>query len=181
MLLQQGESDTVEFKETLDNEAIESLAAFANTKGGTLLIGVRDDGVVLGIMLGKETLRDWANQIALATHVHPQIMPLSYADKTIVRLEVSESPIKPVPCRGRYFMRVSKSNRQMTDDDLTRAVLEKRGITWDEIAEPRATLNDLDSEQLRRFRVLCNQKGRRAIPPTGIPAEYLSNIRQSRR
>jgi ATP-dependent DNA helicase RecG len=164
LLLQQGESDTVEFKETLDNEALESVAAFANTKGGTLLIGVRDDGAVLGIMLGKETLRDWANQIALATHVHPQIMPISHAGKTIVRLEVTESPIKPVPCRGRYFMRVSKSNRQMTDDDLTRAVLGKVGITWDEIAEPRATLNDLDPELLRRFRVLCNQKGRRAIP-----------------
>ena len=65
LLLQQGESDTVEFKETLDNEALESVAAFANTKGGTLLIGVRDDGAVLGIMLGKETLRDWANQIAI--------------------------------------------------------------------------------------------------------------------
>jgi ATP-dependent DNA helicase RecG len=52
----------------------------------------------------------------------------------------------------------------MTDDDLTRAVLGKVGITWDEIAEPRATLNDLDPELLRRFRVLCNQKGRRAIP-----------------
>jgi ATP-dependent DNA helicase RecG len=97
ILLQQGESDSVEFKETLDNEALESVAAFANTKGGTLLIG--------------------------------------------------------------------KSNRQMTDDDLTRAVLEKVGITWDEIAEPRATLDDLDPGQLRRFRTLCNQKGRRALPP----------------
>jgi ATP-dependent DNA helicase RecG len=72
LLLQQGESDIVEFKETLDNEALESVAAFANTKGGTLRIGVRDDDAVLGIMLGKETLRDWANQIALATHVHPR-------------------------------------------------------------------------------------------------------------
>lgn len=165
LLLQQGESDTVEFKETLDNEALESVSAFANTKGGTLLIGVRDDGTVLGIMLGRETLRDWANQIALATHVHPQITSIAYAGKTIVRIEVSESPIKPVPCRGRYFMRVSKSNRQMTDDDLTRAVLGKVGITWDEVVEPRATLDDLDPGQLRRFRILCNQKGRRALPP----------------
>jgi len=165
LLLQQGESETIEFKETLDNEALESVAAFANTKGGTLLIGVRDGGEVAGITLGKETLREWANQIAQATHVHPQITSCSYAGKTIVRLDVSESPIKPVPCRGRYFMRVGKSNRQMTDDDLTRAVLGKVGITWDEIAEPRATLNDLDPEQLRRFRILCNQKGRRAIPP----------------
>ena len=35
------------------------------------LIGVRDDGTVRGITLGKETLREWANHIAQATHLHP--------------------------------------------------------------------------------------------------------------
>ena len=38
-LLQQGESETIEFKESLDNEALESIAAFANAGGGTLLSG----------------------------------------------------------------------------------------------------------------------------------------------
>ena len=52
----------------------------------------------------------------------------------------------------------------MTDDDLTRAVLEKIGMTWDQVVEPRAMLSDLDPEQLRRFRKLCNLKGRRPIP-----------------
>ena len=52
----------------------------------------------------------------------------------------------------------------MTDDDLTRAVLGKVGMTWDQVVEPRATLSDLDPEQLRRFRKLCNLKGRRPIP-----------------
>lgn len=76
-------------------------------------------------------------------------------------------PIPLSPClkhRGRYFKRVAKSNRQMTDDDLTRAVLEKVGMTWDQVVEPRATLSDLDPEQLRRFRKLCNLKGRRPAP-----------------
>ena len=52
-LLRAGESETVEFKESLDREALETVAAFANTSGGTLLIGVRDDGTVRGITLGK--------------------------------------------------------------------------------------------------------------------------------
>jgi len=52
----------------------------------------------------------------------------------------------------------------MTDDDLTRSVLDKLGMTWDEVVEPRATLNDLDSVQLQRFRTLCDRQGRRPIP-----------------
>ena len=163
-LLAEGESETVELKESLDEEAFETVAAFANTKGGTLLVGVADDGTVKGVTLGKETVRDWANRIAQATHVHPQLTRLSHAGKTVAAVAVAESPLKPVPCRGRYFKRVGKSNRQMTDDDLTRAVLEKVGMTWDQVVEPRATLDDLDPEQLRRFRKLCNLKGRRTIP-----------------
>ena len=163
-LLEKGESETVEFKESLDREALETIAAFANTRGGALLIGVRDDGTVRGIALGKESLREWANHIAQATHLHPRIGSLSYEGKTVVVIELPESPLKPVPCRGRYLKRVAKSNRQMTDDDLTRAVLEKVGMTWDQVVEPRATLNDLDPAQMGRFRKLCNLKGRRPIP-----------------
>ncbi|HEX29463.1 TPA: transcriptional regulator [Candidatus Poribacteria bacterium] len=164
-LLQEGESEVVEFKENLDNEALETISAFANTKGGMLLIGVRDDGTVKGITLGKETLRDWANRIAQATHMNPQISMVDYKGEAIVLIRVLESPMKPVPCRGRYFKRVGKSTRRMTEEDLTRAVLDKVGMTWDEVVEPRATLDDLDPEQLRRFRSLCNQKERRPIPP----------------
>jgi len=163
-LLAEGESETVEFKESLDREALETVAAFANTRGGTVLVGVHDDGTVRGITTGKETLREWANHIAQATHLHPRIEALSYEDKTIAVIEVPESPLKPVPCRGRYFKRVAKSNRQMTDDDLTRVVLDRVGMTWDQVVEPRATQSDLDPEQLRRFRKLCNLKGRRPAP-----------------
>jgi len=52
-LLAEGESETVEFKESLDREALETVAAFANTRGGTLLIGVQDDGTARGITVGK--------------------------------------------------------------------------------------------------------------------------------
>ncbi len=171
-----GESLVVEFKETLDEEARESIAAFANTKGGVVLIGVTDHGQVKGIMLGKESLRDWVNDIAQATPVHPQLTPLTYQDKTIVVIQVDESPVKPVPCRGRYLKRVGKSNRKMTEDDLTRAILGKVGMRWDEVVEIRATLSDLDPNQIRRFRTLCNRKGRRRIPDEEDDALVLQKL-----
>lgn len=65
-LIEEGESDTLEFKSTLrwdiragkSNQAIEraclkTIAAFLNTNGGTLLIGVRDDGSIEGIETDK--------------------------------------------------------------------------------------------------------------------------------
>jgi ATP-dependent DNA helicase RecG len=48
-LVKKGECETVEFKISFDREAIETLAAFANTKGGTVLIGVQNSGKLCGV------------------------------------------------------------------------------------------------------------------------------------
>jgi predicted HTH transcriptional regulator len=39
-LIRKGESNSLEFKSHFSNEAIETIAAFSNTRGGTLLVGV---------------------------------------------------------------------------------------------------------------------------------------------
>ncbi|WP_323720659.1 ATP-binding protein [Acetomicrobium sp.] len=39
-LIEKGESDIVEFKESFNKETIETVSAFANTKGGIIIIGV---------------------------------------------------------------------------------------------------------------------------------------------
>ena len=61
-IIRSGESKSVEFKETLslnirnhtkdkimEDVVIKSIAAFFNTNGGTLLIGIDDSGVIKGI------------------------------------------------------------------------------------------------------------------------------------
>jgi ATP-dependent DNA helicase RecG len=51
-LLAQGESWTVEFKECIDalsNSVFETVCSFSNRYGGHLLLGVNNDGEVLGV------------------------------------------------------------------------------------------------------------------------------------
>ena len=43
-LIQNGESETLEFKTSFGKEVIITLSAFANTKGGKVLFGVGNDG-----------------------------------------------------------------------------------------------------------------------------------------
>src|SRR5262249_7831787 len=66
-LIATGESETVEFKESFGDEALEAIGAFASARGGILLIGVKDSGDVLGVQIGKKTLEDIANRIQEAT------------------------------------------------------------------------------------------------------------------
>ena len=43
------EGEEVEFKRQWTDQALEDLAAFANTRGGTVFVGVDDDGQVVGV------------------------------------------------------------------------------------------------------------------------------------
>jgi len=65
-LINTGESSTVEFKSTLrwnlhsnrfdkkvEHTVLKTIVAFLNTDGGTLLVGVRDDGRVMGLEIDK--------------------------------------------------------------------------------------------------------------------------------
>jgi predicted HTH transcriptional regulator len=52
MKIPKAESKTVEFKTAFNQDAIVSLVAFANAVGGSVYVGVRDDGNVTGVSLG---------------------------------------------------------------------------------------------------------------------------------
>ncbi|MFH1882545.1 MAG: ATP-binding protein [Planctomycetota bacterium] len=48
LLLKEGEGLTVEFKEQYTPRIDRDIVAFSNTKGGIILIGVSDEGKVIG-------------------------------------------------------------------------------------------------------------------------------------
>jgi predicted HTH transcriptional regulator len=71
--LPRGESLTVEFKTSFNEDVSQTLVAFANAKGGSVFVGVSDSGEAKGVTLGAETLNTWLNEIKLKTT--PQLIP----------------------------------------------------------------------------------------------------------
>ncbi|MDZ4678451.1 MAG: ATP-binding protein [Oligoflexia bacterium] len=63
LLIKEGEGLTVEFKERYTSKIAHDIVAFANSKGGKILLGVADDGSIKGAKLtGQLRLKflDWA-------------------------------------------------------------------------------------------------------------------------
>ena len=56
-LIHKGESETLEFKNYFNDQVIETIAAFSNTTGGTILIGIDSREKVTNVTLGKETIK----------------------------------------------------------------------------------------------------------------------------
>ena len=116
ILIEDGESETLELKESFNQKAVETAGAFANTRGGTILVGVDKESTVKGASITNETLKDWANRISNASEptLIPDVTSLDVEGNNVVVIFVKEFPLKPVAIRGRCYRRVGPSNRQMT-------------------------------------------------------------------
>lgn len=177
-IIKNGESHTVEFKESLDREVIETTVAFSNSKGGIILIGVTDSGKARGITIGAETLREWNNHTSQVTEptVIPELELLDFNGKEIVIIRVKEYPLKPVSFRGRCFKRVSNSNRQMSPQEIAQMHLQSTGNSWDALP---ATISDSDvinSENIKNYILSSTNSGRRRFLKTDEPLEILGKL-----
>lgn len=152
-LLQQGESQLLEFKTSFCRETNESLVAFANSRGGGVLLGVNDQGIVVGVDLSAETIKDWLNQVKNSTY--PQLIPdvelLTQEGKSIVYLRVQEQPIKPIAYKQRYFKRVQNANHLMSLAEIANEHLKTLNASWDYYLDTRHDLSDLSQEKIRAF------------------------------
>lgn len=96
-IIKLGESETQEFKPAFNTDVIETAVAFANTRGGRILIGVSDTGQPLKQIFGKEVLRDYVNRIATATEptIIPDAQRIETGNGDFVILSIPEFPLKP--------------------------------------------------------------------------------------
>ena len=145
-----GETSTTEFKATFQKEVIETVVAFANAKGGQILIGVSDAMHIKGVVINNETLKDWLNQIKNNTHpsVLPDIESHQIDGKTIVQISISEQPVKPIAYKSRYFMRVKYANHLMTLDEIANEHLKSINSSWDYHIDTRHDYADISMEKV---------------------------------
>lgn len=149
----QGENATAEFKENFDREVIETAAAFANTNGGVILIGVSDQREIRGITVGKETLRDVSNRISQSTEprVVLEIESVDLEGKSVLLIRIAECRIKPVSVKGVCYRRVGNSNRVMSPQEIAQMHLNTVGQSWDQLSVTRAGIDDIADKKVEWY------------------------------
>lgn len=155
-LLKGGESETVEFKPSLSqmDKILETISAFSNSNGGTIVVGVDDKSRILGISIGSNTLENLANDIKRSTdpQIFPSVETAEIEGREVILIQVLESREKPVFFRDRAYKRVGRTNQKISSSEIRKmAKEEKKKLSWDEQICKEANLDDIDEEKVRWF------------------------------
>ena len=62
-IIQRDESQNIEFKESWNDKYLQWICGFANAQGGKLIVGVNDQGQVVGVDNPKKLLEDIPNKV----------------------------------------------------------------------------------------------------------------------
>ena len=129
-LVAEGEGLQLEFKRkaAYPDKVVRELIAFANTEGGTLLIGVDDDGSIPGTKYPEEELH--VVQEALKKFCRPALVFHATTiriseNRSVVRIDVPQSERRP------HALALSESQREYTvryEDKSVKATKEMKEI-----------------------------------------------------
>ncbi len=171
------EDSQTEFKSSFSDAVIESLVAFANTKGGKVLIGVDDKGVpVKGFSVGNESVQKWVNEIKNKTQpsIIPDVELINFNGTDVGELSIKEFPIKPVSFKGRYYKRVKNSNHQLSIHEISELHLKAINSSWDSYLSPKYKLSDISLDKVQEFIDICNRD--RAVIIEDAPVNALTKL-----
>lgn len=201
--IQLGEDSTLEFKQVEivgqrvrspeRDEFADEMAAMANTRGGTVVLGVDDRShEVLGIALKNlDIVERWVREIcndSVKPALDVDILKLSIKNSKgesfpIIRVDLPRSLfVHRSP--GGYFRRTGSSKREMAPDALARLFQERsqtRLIRFDETIVPRTERSDLQyaltnrftsdgptEDRLRKLRIVANDGGTDRLTLAGV-------------
>jgi len=148
-LIATGESDTIEFKRTVDN--LESIAgeivAFANVNGGRLLFGVEDNGLTSGLSDANAIFQTLTNicRDRCIPPVSPVLEQVTVDGKELIVLTVKPELNRQKPYRtagGRFYVRIGRDKKDATGRELIRIAQAAGELHYDESPVWGTTLAD---------------------------------------
>lgn len=164
-LIRKGEGISAEFKtcrNSLSRDVFETVCAFLNRHGGTILFGVQDSGEVQGIAPDAigQMKKDFVTAINNPQKLHPpaylSVEEMTLEGKPILHIYVPESS-QVHRCNGRIYDRNEDGDLDITDNTRQVAGLyQRKQATYSENKiYPYAGLDELERELLAKCRKIA--------------------------
>ena len=176
-MFQRGENVDVEYKREYVPELRKDVVAFANTTGGTIYVGIADNGDIVGVDSPDEIMLRISG--SLKDSIVPDIMPFVQIrvgerdGKAIVKIEVAVGSARPYYIREKglkptgVYVRRGTSSQPLSDDGIRDMIVSSYGKSYESC---RSLTQELT------FSVLQNEMSARGIECTPVQQRTLNMI-----
>lgn len=159
-LIRNGENSGVEFKrdDVQNHDLAKELTAFLNLGGGTLLLGVEDNGRISGTT--RDRLDEWVAELC-RVKINPPVVPLlawvrdAEPGRHVLAVTVTLGPDKPYARlhdgRSTYFIRVGSTTREASREEMQRMFQASGRLQYGLKPVSGAGLDAFDRRRLRDY------------------------------
>ncbi len=166
-LIHGGENIRVEFKKStneITRDVYDTVCSFSNRDGGIIILGVKDNGEILGIILDAvdRMKKDFVTSINNGQKINPPLylQPETYQieGRTLLVIQV---PVSSQVCRhrGRIFDRNHESDIDITDNsDMVYQLYARKSGSYFVNKVTRFQLSDLRSDLIERARTMTSSR-----------------------
>lgn len=147
-IIQLGEGQFIEFKESYDKSLQKEIVAFANASGGAIYLGVSDHGKLTGIEITnriKSQIQD------IAYNCDPSIIINLVDIGNVLKVEVPEGKNKPYSCSAGFFMRMGANSQKMTRNEILALAIKTGKVRFDEQICSNFDWKDFDDEKFSYY------------------------------
>lgn len=158
----ESESSTIEWKGSFpeNEQIIKTIVGFCNRFGGKLIIGVANNGEIVGVdeSVAEEQMEYLDKMIYESSS--PPIIPLVHTqrmgDKVILLIEVSSGMNKPYYIKSLglekgVFVRLGRSTMKANADMIEELKWSSRGLHYDLSSLYHSSINDLEMDVIENF------------------------------
>ncbi len=149
-LISKGENEQLEFKRTLASGVPQTICALSNTFGGKIIIGIADDGEVVGVDNTDDALQKLSD---LVTSIVPPVVmktEIFTIDTTsIVVIEVRRSN-RLHSYRNIAYVRAGRNNRPISPQELLAIAGESLMVSFD-MSQTKIPVEQADRDLVQEF------------------------------
>ncbi len=163
-LVAKGESSTLELKRSTGElrEAMQTICAFANAKGGQVVIGAKPNGEIIGQQVSEQTLHDISaarDKFEPPIEIEVERVKVNATLSVLVLTVAGLTDSVPFTYDGRPFERVNNTTRKMPRERFEALLLERMHSRrrWENQIADEMTIKDIDRDEV--FRILRNIEG----------------------
>lgn len=161
-LTRKGEDTRIEYKtctEEVSESLYESVCSFLNHSGGQILVGVQNDGTIIGV--NPDKVEDMKANIVTCINNPEMFLPCPYFTPRIMEVEGKTVMLLDIPCgqyvyrfKGRYWDRNNDSDIDVTDQpELLLSIFERKNPhLFEERIVEGLTMEQLDAKTFQYCR-----------------------------